>query len=249
VTAGSDLVWDAATDNTGVVGYNVYRRLTSGAFGGPVNGGTPVTTTTFSNTGLTNGTTYVYAVTAVDAAGNESAKSVEDQATPNPVALAAPGLSPATAGDGKVDLSWTAVTGATAYNVLPRHQRHRHAHQGGQPDAGDRDDVHRLDRDERQDVLLRRPHGQLGGRGVRQLEPGVGDAEGARPRRRDRADRHGGRHPGRPEVDGRRGRDELQRLPLDDVGHVHGRGQGQRRPGDGGSNTTVANRPQFIVTT
>jgi fibronectin type 3 domain-containing protein len=112
-----DLVWDAATDNSGVVGYNVYRRLTSGAFSSPVNGGTPVTTTSFTNSGLTNGTTYVFAVTAVDAAGNESLKSLEDQATPNPAALAAPGLSPATAGDGKVDLSWTPVAGATTYNV------------------------------------------------------------------------------------------------------------------------------------
>ncbi|MEU3253522.1 glycoside hydrolase family 6 protein [Streptomyces sp. NPDC006997] len=68
-TAGSvSLAWTAATDDTGVTGYDVYRdgtRVTS----------TPVTTTAFTDTGLTADTAYAYTVRARDAAGNVSAPS------------------------------------------------------------------------------------------------------------------------------------------------------------------------------
>ena len=67
VTASSATIsWSASSDAYGVTGYKVAR-----------NGGTPVsvTTTTYTDTGLTAGTTYSYTVQAYDAAGNISAAS------------------------------------------------------------------------------------------------------------------------------------------------------------------------------
>lgn len=69
---------------------------------------------------LTNGTTYYYAVTAVNNIG-ESAISAEVDATPQAGAGESPPATPtglqATAGDGEVTLSWNPVAGATSYNI------------------------------------------------------------------------------------------------------------------------------------
>jgi chitodextrinase len=62
------LQWTASTDNVAVTGYNVYR---DGAVVGTVGG----STTTFSDTTVAPATTYVYRVSAFDAAGNDSAQS------------------------------------------------------------------------------------------------------------------------------------------------------------------------------
>jgi chitodextrinase len=58
------LTWTAATDNVGVVKYNIWR---SGYAAGSTTG------TSFTQTGLSAGQPYSYTVSAVDAAGNESA--------------------------------------------------------------------------------------------------------------------------------------------------------------------------------
>ena len=65
---GAKVTWSASADNVGVVGYNVYVGE------GKVND-TPVTATEYALTGLTANTEYTVSVSAVDAAGNESAKS------------------------------------------------------------------------------------------------------------------------------------------------------------------------------
>ena len=68
----AQLGWSASTDNVGVTGYRVYR------------GGAYVATTTstsYTDGGLSAGTAYSYDVTAVDAAGNESAPSNTATAT------------------------------------------------------------------------------------------------------------------------------------------------------------------------
>src|SRR5207253_6113924 len=71
-TSQIDLSWTAATDNVGVVGYNVSRN-------GVKIGMTA--STTYSSTGLTAATTYSYTVTAFDAAGNTSTPSPSASAT------------------------------------------------------------------------------------------------------------------------------------------------------------------------
>ena len=66
------LSWTAATDNVGVTGYRIYRDGTAvGTSAG----------TSFQDTGLLASTTYSYTVTAVDAAGNQSAPSQAVSAT------------------------------------------------------------------------------------------------------------------------------------------------------------------------
>ncbi|MBI4713426.1 MAG: PQQ-binding-like beta-propeller repeat protein [Planctomycetes bacterium] len=70
-----NLSWTASTDNIGVAGYKVYRNgiyLIS------------VSTTSYSNAGLTPATTYSYTVAAYDAAGNTSIQSNPVSATTNP---------------------------------------------------------------------------------------------------------------------------------------------------------------------
>jgi cellulose 1,4-beta-cellobiosidase len=71
------LSWTAAS---GATGYNVKRSTTNGGPYANVNT-SPVATTSFTNTGLTNGTAYFYVVTAVNASG-ESPVSTQASATP-----------------------------------------------------------------------------------------------------------------------------------------------------------------------
>jgi len=66
---------------------------------------------------LTNGTPYYYVVTAVGA-GGESAYSAEATATPlATLTPPPPGGVTTTPGNGQVTIAWSAVTGATSYNV------------------------------------------------------------------------------------------------------------------------------------
>ncbi|WP_127532590.1 glycoside hydrolase family 48 protein [Paenibacillus kobensis] len=111
--AQATLTWAASS---GAASYNVKRASTSG---GPYTTvATGVTGTTYTNTGLTNGTTYYYVVSAVNAAG-ESVNSAQATATPQAVVTvpAAPTALTATAGSAQATLAWTASAGATSYNV------------------------------------------------------------------------------------------------------------------------------------
>jgi beta-lactamase superfamily II metal-dependent hydrolase/fibronectin type 3 domain-containing protein len=71
-----DLTWNAATDNVGVTGYRVYRST-----GGSYSLAGTTTTTGFADLGLAASTAYSYQVTAVDAAGNESAAATASATT------------------------------------------------------------------------------------------------------------------------------------------------------------------------
>jgi fibronectin type 3 domain-containing protein len=106
------LTWSASATATR---YNVKRGTTTG---GPYTTVSSPTATNFTDTGLTNGTTYFYVVTAVNSTG-ESANSVQASATPvaPTQAPAAPTGLTATAGNAQVSLTWTASSGATSYNV------------------------------------------------------------------------------------------------------------------------------------
>jgi fibronectin type 3 domain-containing protein len=106
------LKWNASS---GATSYNIYRSLTPGGEGTTAYK-TGVTTISFTDTGLTNGTTYYYEVSAVNSAG-ESGQSSEASATPQLVKPATPTGLAAKAGDSQVILNWNASTGATSYNI------------------------------------------------------------------------------------------------------------------------------------
>jgi hypothetical protein len=82
-TAGNGSVTlDWADNGEGdLAGYNVFRATTAGGPYSQVNGG-PVMSSDYVDTGLANGTTYYYVVTAEDVSGNESGQSGEASATP-----------------------------------------------------------------------------------------------------------------------------------------------------------------------
>ena len=113
-TAGNAQVFLSWSGSTGATSYTVKRSTTAGGQYANVMSG--LTGTTFSDTGLTNGTTYYYVVTATGT-GGESGNSNEASATPAPPPPAAPTNLIATAGDAQVGLTWTASTGATSYNI------------------------------------------------------------------------------------------------------------------------------------
>lgn len=69
--SATTLTWTASTDNLAVAGYDIFRA--PGASGGTFASVGTSTTNSFTNTGLTAGTTYRYQVRARDAAGNTSA--------------------------------------------------------------------------------------------------------------------------------------------------------------------------------
>ena len=114
------LSWSAPLVNTDesvltdLQGYNVYRSVTTGGNYSLINSSI-VTQTTYTDSTVTNGTTYYYVVTALDTAvpPNESANSAESAVTPNdsgslppapPTALAVVSL------DSGASLSWSAPT-------------------------------------------------------------------------------------------------------------------------------------------
>jgi fibronectin type 3 domain-containing protein len=106
------LSWNASPSATG---YYVKRSATNG---GPYIQVASISAVNFTDTGVTNGTTYYYVVSAYDPAG-QSANSAQVSAAPA-APLAAPATPTnlqATAGNAQVSLTWTASAGATSYHV------------------------------------------------------------------------------------------------------------------------------------
>ena len=102
------LAWAASTDNVSLAGYRIYR------------GGTFVaatSSTSYTDNGLSASTTYTYSVTAVDTAGNESAKSAPASArtaaaTDSSAPSAPTGVAIVVTGNGnssRVTVSWNAA--------------------------------------------------------------------------------------------------------------------------------------------
>ena len=114
-TAGDSVVTLTWSASSGATGYNVKRATKSG---GPYTQLAAPASPGYTDSSVTNGTTYYYVVSALNAAG-ESANSAEVSATPTGPSAppAAPTNLVATAGDTVVTLTWTACSGATSYNV------------------------------------------------------------------------------------------------------------------------------------
>ena len=114
-TAGNAQVSLSWSASTGATGYYVKRGTASG---GPYTQVAATASTSSTDMGLTNGTTYYYVVTAYNGAG-ESGNSNQASATPSAPAQApaAPTGLAATAGNAQVSLTWNASTGATSYHV------------------------------------------------------------------------------------------------------------------------------------
>ncbi len=106
------LMWTASS---GAMSYHVKRATTSG---GPYTQVGAPTAASYTDTGLTNGTTYYYVASAANKAG-ESADSSQVSAKPVPPTRipAVPTGIVATAGNAQVSLAWTASIGATSYHV------------------------------------------------------------------------------------------------------------------------------------
>ena len=106
------LTWSASAKATT---YNLKRSATTG---GPYTLLSSPSAASFTDTTVTNGTTYFYVVSAVNSAG-ESANSAEASAKPTaPTQVpAAPSGLMATAANTQVSLTWTASATATSYHV------------------------------------------------------------------------------------------------------------------------------------
>jgi len=104
-----DLSWAAATDDIAVTGYRLYRGTSPGVYGTPIT--LPTAATAFTDTTAVTGTRYYYAITALDAAGNEGARSPEASAvSADDVPPAAPSGLTATGETDQISLSWSANT-------------------------------------------------------------------------------------------------------------------------------------------
>ncbi|WP_127586801.1 polysaccharide lyase family 8 super-sandwich domain-containing protein [Paenibacillus koleovorans] len=104
------LSWNAVS---GATSYTLKRATTSG---GPYTvAQSGITTTSYTDTGLTAGTTYYYVLSATNA-GGEGANSAQVLATPLSPPAAPAGLV-AVPGNTQVELSWNAVSDAISYKV------------------------------------------------------------------------------------------------------------------------------------
>jgi len=116
-TKQTAISWSAVS---GATSYNLYWSTTSGvttANGIKIAGATSPAV----HTGLSDSTSYYYVITAVNSVG-ESDASIQVAATtltpaPAPTAPAVPTGVSATGGANKTTISWTAVSGATSYNL------------------------------------------------------------------------------------------------------------------------------------
>jgi hypothetical protein len=120
LTPGSNQVTVSWSGSTGV--YDIYRSE-RGCNAGFVKVANDNTGSSFADNGVANGFTYSYQVTA-HPSGNESCASapstclsVTPASAPCTPPAAPTGLTATAAGANQINLSWTAVSGATQYNV------------------------------------------------------------------------------------------------------------------------------------
>ncbi|MRR34209.1 hypothetical protein EG829_05820 [bacterium] len=113
-SGGAVLNWEAVDSGAEKVTYNVYRGTVSGSINTKTKIASNLTATTYTDTTLTTGTTFYYQVTAQDIQGESEASN---EVTLSLGTLPAPANLTASTVAGQVDLAWSAVSGATGYNV------------------------------------------------------------------------------------------------------------------------------------
>jgi hypothetical protein len=114
-TAGLAQVTLTWTASSGATSYNVYRGTTAGGESATAIA-SGITTTSYFDAGVSNGTTYYYKVAAVNAAGT-SALSGEASATPEPQSISFGALANRTVGTAPFTVSATASSGlAVSFN-------------------------------------------------------------------------------------------------------------------------------------
>jgi endoglucanase Acf2 len=113
------LSWNASAAPS-VMGYDIFRGTTPGGEGATPINASPVTGTSFTDTGLTDGTTYYYTVAAVDAAG-PGQDSGEASATPT--LLGATQETPPNpiqqVGLGSLTTDFNTISSSPAYTGIP----------------------------------------------------------------------------------------------------------------------------------
>ncbi len=123
-----DLTWSAPVSDGGspITNYTIYRGLSSGGEAFLLQIGNVLT---YTDLGLTNGVTYYYQVSAVNAVG-EGPLSNEANATPA-TTPSAPMTLAATSGDSQVDLTWSAPV-SDGGSPIRNYRIHRGLSSGGE---------------------------------------------------------------------------------------------------------------------
>jgi fibronectin type 3 domain-containing protein len=123
LNAPSGLAMDAATSTTislkwqaasGATSYKVYRSTSSS---GQFTAIATVTTTTFTDTGLSEATTYYYKVSSIKDAFESSKSNSISAATVSSGPATPTGLTATVASSTSINIKFTAVTGATGYKL------------------------------------------------------------------------------------------------------------------------------------
>jgi fibronectin type 3 domain-containing protein len=120
-TAGNGEVTLNWPNLAGAASYTVYRSTSAtGPFNTSPTGGTGLTSATFTDSSVANGTTYYYEVTAVDNNGDGTTSQYSQPVAATPEAApTTPQFTSATGGNEDVVLHWTTSTGALpiTYNL------------------------------------------------------------------------------------------------------------------------------------
>jgi fibronectin type 3 domain-containing protein len=107
-TSQINLSWTASTSSIGLANYIIQRCQGAGCSNFAQVASIPATSTSYSNTGLTAGTSYTYRVQASDTAGNLSAFSNTASATTQSPPTAPANLTATAVSVSQINLSWTA---------------------------------------------------------------------------------------------------------------------------------------------
>ncbi|EHS58008.1 S-layer domain protein [Paenibacillus sp. Aloe-11] len=116
-TSGNGQVTLGWNSVSGAVTYDVYKGTASGSYGSIPVATVSGATYSYTETDLTNGTTYFFVVKASNA-GGYSDNSNEVSATPQVPVPGVPVLLPATAGDSRVSLTWNPMIDSTGYKIF-----------------------------------------------------------------------------------------------------------------------------------